>query len=191
MARRPASHRRGRLWSRLGALVLALGVAWGGGFVYFLATLPPERALSPGFRVDGIVVLTGSGGRIRAGLEALERGVADRMLISGVHAVVGKGEIIGQYRDYAGLVGCCVDLGHSARNTIGNAGETAFWAEQNRFRSLLVITADYHMARSLTAFEGAMPGVRLVAYPVASRAGLATLAAEYSKFLVTATVARL
>ena len=190
-----ARRRRQARWWQPGRLIvgfmIGLGLFWTGGFLWFAATLPPPRSLSDSFRVDGIVVLTGSGGRIRAGLEALDRGLADRMLISGVNEQVGKAQLIRQHPAYKNLLGCCVDLGHSARNTIGNAGETAFWAEQNAVRSILVITADYHMPRSLDAFRDGMPDVRLEPYAVPGHAGWTTLAGEYTKFMIAASIAAL
>src|SRR6185312_2272994 len=61
---------------------------------------------------------------------------------------------------------CCTDLGHVAANTRGNAEETAEWAHDHRYKSLIVVTASYHMPRSLTEFQAAMPKEQLVAYPV-------------------------
>jgi uncharacterized SAM-binding protein YcdF (DUF218 family) len=88
---------------------------------------------------------------------------------------------------------CCTDLGFAATNTHGNAMETAAWARAHGYRSLIVVTANYHMPRSLEEFSAAMPGVRLVPYPVpeiiAARrwwldpGAIRTLQYEYAKFL--------
>lgn len=64
------------------------------------------------------------------------------------------------------LFHCCVDMGFQAANTVGNARETAAWARLHGFRSLIVVTADYHMPRSLLELRAALPGVRLTPYPV-------------------------
>ena len=61
---------------------------------------------------------------------------------------------------------CCADIGYAAEDTHGNAVETADWARSHHFRSLIIVTARYHMPRSLQEFGNVMPGVRLVPYPV-------------------------
>ena len=44
---------------------------------------------------------------------------------------------------------CCVDLDHSAINTIGNAVETRRWVMARGFQSLIVVTSNFHMPRAL------------------------------------------
>ena len=48
----------------------------------------------------------------------------------------------------------------------GNAEETADWTAEHHFHSLIVVTAAYHMPRSLRVFSSLMPHVKLIAYPV-------------------------
>jgi uncharacterized SAM-binding protein YcdF (DUF218 family) len=77
--------------------------------------------------------------------------------------------------------------------------ETARWARAHHFQSLVVVTANYHMPRSLTEFSAAMPGMKLVPYPVpeivASRrwwldpATFRTLQYEYAKYLGSVALA--
>ena len=61
---------------------------------------------------------------------------------------------------------CCADIGYAAEDTHGNAEEAADWAALHHFKSLIIVTARYHMPRSLRNFHSLMPGVRLVPYPV-------------------------
>jgi uncharacterized SAM-binding protein YcdF (DUF218 family) len=96
---------------------------------------------------------------------------------------------------------CCADLGFTATNTHGNAMETARWVKAHHFQSLVVVTANYHMPRSITEFSAAMPGIRLVPYPVptiaASRrwwfdpAAVKTLQYEYAKYLGSMALAKI
>ena len=91
------------------------------------------------------------------------------------------------------MIGCCVDYDHS-RNTLGNAIETKRWAEGRGFRSVIVVTSNYHMPRALAEIAHQLPGVALVPYPVVTEkqraepwwrtAGAARLmVAEYMKYV--------
>ena len=149
--------------------------------------------------VDGIVVLTGSDERITAGLEQMAEGRGRRLLISGVNpsnrsfGALSRG--LESRHLGADLSACCIDLGYRALNTRGNADEARDWAGKWGFRSLLVVTSDFHMARSMAEFSRAMPDVKLIAHPVASRyaherwwaSGVLArlLAGEYIKFLAS------
>ena len=61
---------------------------------------------------------------------------------------------------------CCADLGFAATSTRGNAAEAARWAHNHGYKSLIIVTANYHMPRSIHEFAGEMPDVRLLPYPV-------------------------
>jgi uncharacterized SAM-binding protein YcdF (DUF218 family) len=63
------------------------------------------------------------------------------------------------------------------------------------FTSLIVVTSNYHMPRSMTELAGAMPDVQLTAFPVSNpelhiaewwqdRTTLTLLLREYGKYLV-------
>ncbi len=149
----------------LAALTAVLAI----GFVIFMNAV---RSFVPdtSARADGIVVLTGPGDRISLGLELLASGRARRMLISGVHpSNKTAADLLRRLAGRQVKVPCCVDLGHVAENTIGNAMEAREWAHNWGFKSLLVVTAAYHMPRSLAEFSRAMPDVRLEAYPAVGR----------------------
>ena len=60
---------------------------------------------------------------------------------------------------------CCVDFDRSL-NTLGNAIETKRWAEHRGFRSLIVVTSNYHMPRALAEIAHQLPDVALVPFPV-------------------------
>jgi uncharacterized SAM-binding protein YcdF (DUF218 family) len=59
-----------------------------------------------------------------------------------------------------------VELGTQAQNTIGNARETAKWIEENEIDSIILVTAFYHMPRSLAEMQNADPEVFIIPYPV-------------------------
>src|SRR5262249_28360225 len=64
---------------------------------------------------------------------------------------------------------CCVDLGRSAEDTLGNASETATWARARHYQKLILVTDDYHMPRSMTELSIALPNVEIFPYPVRTR----------------------
>jgi uncharacterized SAM-binding protein YcdF (DUF218 family) len=173
--------------------LLALVVLYALGFVVFAFSLPgkPEAPR----RADGIVALTGGNARLDAAETLLENGEGRRLLISGVHPGTTKADIK-RITQGGARFDCCTDLGFSASDTRGNALETAQWAHQHHYRSLIVVTASYHMPRSLNEFSAAMPDVRLVPYPVEPNGvdltqwwrdpgTLKLLQSEYAKYLAS------
>jgi uncharacterized SAM-binding protein YcdF (DUF218 family) len=165
-------------------------VGWTGGFVWFLRVA--SRPVQPPPFTDGIVALTGGAGRVELALRLLASGQADRLLLSGIGGgteLATLGRLAGV--DTAGFTDR-VTLGRYAASTRGNGVETAAWAEQNRIKSLIVVTAGYHMPRALAELRQALPDVRLYAlpvYPVAVHQGdgpgLRLEAEEYTKYLLT------
>ena len=141
-------------------VLIALYVA---GFVLFVASLPqrPTQKL----KADGIVALTGGDARVDAAVALFEGGTAKRLLITGVNKVSSKEELK-QISNGGRRFECCADIGYAAEDTYGNAEETAAWTARHHFKSLIVVTAGYHMPRSLRLFHAIMPGVTLIAYPV-------------------------
>ena len=145
---------------RIAGGLVALYVA---GFLLFVATLPsrPTQRL----KADGIVALTGGDARLDAAVALFEGGLGKRLLISGANKASTKAEL--KLLNYGGpRFDCCADIGYAAEDTYGNAEETSAWVAQHHFHSLIVVTASYHMPRSLRLFHALMPSVKLIAYPV-------------------------
>lgn len=179
------------------APVLAAGAAallYLGGLVWFAATIPREGPLDAR-ATDAIVVLTGGQLRLREGLRLLAEGKAKKLLVSGVARGVELQELLRVARHEPGAVECCVELGYDADSTAGNARETAAFMAREGYASLRLVTANYHMRRSLLEFRRAMPGAEIVAHPVFPDAfridawwrwpgTYALVQAEYHKYLV-------
>jgi uncharacterized SAM-binding protein YcdF (DUF218 family) len=132
------------------------------GFVYSLPEYPPD----PLPHADGIVALTGGEERIVAAMALLGANKGGRLLISGVHPDVTRDDLKKRIVDPGNLFACCVDLDRAARNTAGNAIETARWVRKMGYRSVIVVTAQYHMPRSLIELKRELPDVALIPYPV-------------------------
>lgn len=192
-------------WRRV--MILVTGAAFSLlvlGFILFasVVTRTPAPA-NP--RAEGIVVLTGEGRRIAEGARLLKEGRAERMLISGVNPRTSKRAIL----KISGLpeqtFDCCVDLDYLALDTAGNANETRSWAVARRYDTLIIVTASYHMPRSLAELALALPGAQLIPHPVVPKgfpesgwwfhpSTTRVLLAEYLKFLRSAahlTLARM
>lgn len=135
------------------------------GFILFAqdATRAPRPTAAS---ADGIVVLTGGGLRIKAGFELLAQDRAGRLLITGVNRKTKKADLVKGSRLPRRTIECCVDLDYEALNTQGNAIETVKWVKDHGFKSLLVVTASYHMRRSLMEMSSRMPEVKLIPHPV-------------------------
>jgi uncharacterized SAM-binding protein YcdF (DUF218 family) len=181
-----------RSLARAGWRILAgVAVLYLVGFVAFVASLPePVSNIKLG-RADGIVALTGEDARLTPAVTLLEDGVAQRLLISGVFPETTKSDLKELTRG-GPRFDCCADLGFTARDTRGNAREAAEWARRHKFRSLIVVTASYHMPRSLLEMSAAMPNVKLVAYPIETDPAKPTflkrwgrMQSEYAKFLAS------
>ena len=155
---------RRALWSLLLYAAVAVLVL-AGGFVVFAATLPGSVE-DPDTKTDAIVVLTGGTARVETGFALLEQGLARRLFISGVAPEVEIAALLAAADRPRNGAECCVVLGRDAGDTLGNARETARWMQREGLRSLRLVTAQYHMPRSLLVFRRAMPEARIVPHPV-------------------------
>jgi uncharacterized SAM-binding protein YcdF (DUF218 family) len=179
-------------------LGVGLLVAYTLGFVLFALTLPRAPDTPP--RADGIVALTGGDARLDAADKLLENHAAKRLLISGVNPGTTKADLK-KIAHGGRRFDCCADLGFRATSTHGNADEASAWVRHHGYNSIIVVTANYHMRRSLNEFAADMPGVRLVAYPVDPQGldlegwwrdphALHLLNTEYAKYLASFVITR-
>jgi len=147
------------------AIPLAFVAAIMLGFVAFLSQLRSTES-RPERRADGIVVLTGGASRVADAMELLAAGYGKRLLISGVHPASTASDISRSVQESQALFRCCVDLDRSAVSTRGNALETRRWAHERGFKSLIVVTSNYHMPRAIVELSHAMPDITLIPYAV-------------------------
>lgn len=158
-------HIASRQLRALVVLASLLALAWAGGLFLFAASLP-RQAPDDTITTDGIVVLTGGSERLSVGFDLLRAGKGRKLFISGVYRGVEVRELLAMSSKSGRDLECCVQLGYDADDTEGNAVETARWAAEEGFISLRLVTANYHMPRSLVEFRRALPGVTLVPHPV-------------------------
>ena len=189
----PIQAPRGWLGTAGLALSAVLLLAAGIGFIGFVSQLRGSET-RPASHADGIVVLTGGSSRVSDAMELLADGYGQRLLISGVHPTSAASDISRSLSDNQSLLGCCVDLDHSAVNTRSNAAETRRWARERGFKSLIVVTSNYHMPRAIIELAHAMPDTKLIPFAVVSDkwrdepwwisgATLRLLLSEYAKYV--------
>jgi len=190
---------------RLVHFLLLVLVVWLGGFLAFAAAIPP-KVHDPDKPVDAIVVLTGGDVRLAEGFALLDKGLAKKLLISGVSNGVDLPALLqtlnGSPQPAPAVLECCVTLGYDARSTEGNARESLKWLTENGFKSIRLVTANYHMNRSILEFRRVMPGIEIVPNPVFPRqmqdpywfarpGTLVLLFNEYHKYVAAAARARI
>ncbi|MEO6433047.1 MAG: YdcF family protein [Sphingomicrobium sp.] len=153
------------------------------GFILFAFTLPREAPV--GQRADAAVVLTGGPGRIEHAVDVLARGDVKRVLVAGADPLVTKDDIARRVKGQARLVRCCVDLGSESVDTRSNAEEASRWLTRHRYRSLVLVTSNWHMRRSRYEFAKVLGNrYALTTDAVASEPGFVTLFGEYNKFVL-------
>ena len=145
--------------------VFLLGAIWTGGLLWFTETIP-KTPQSPTQKTDAIVVLTGGTLRLEEGLTLLENGLAKKLFVSGVHRAVNVEELLRLSRETPSQLDCCITLGYEADNTQGNAMETAVWMQEQGYKSIRLITAGYHMPRSLMELQFVLPDTEIILHPV-------------------------
>ena len=190
--RRTDQQRNLRFARIVGAAAVAIAL-WLAGLLWFALTLP-VAAVDPERQADAIIVLTGGSGRLEQGLELLSHRRGRQLFVSGVSPSVGIDELSRTLNSFPQDLSSRIVLGHEAADTQGNATETAQWMREQGFRSLRLVTATYHMPRSLLEFRRAMPEIEIMPHPVLSEnfkhrdwwrwTGSATLViTEYTKYL--------
>ena len=164
----------------IGRLFATLALLWALGFAAFAVTLPHPAGDEA---TDGIVVLTGGPGRVQRGLKLLAAGRARRMLVSGVDRRVRAADLAETYTIAPDLM-ARIDLGTSAVDTRSNAQETARWIAAHNYRSIRLVTTDWHMRRARYELRQILRGVHVVRDGVPSDPTLVTLLREYNKYLL-------
>ncbi len=177
----------------LGLLALLL-LLWAAGLWAFAERVAASTPAPAPAASDGVVALTGASAvRLEAAERLLEDDLGARLLISGVNRTVTRADVKDAARGVGRMWDCCVDLGFRAETTRGNAQEISAWAHHHRYRSLIVVTSDYHMPRAILELRARAPDLKLRPYPVAtnlnarrwlgSSSDARRMAVEYCKYL--------
>jgi uncharacterized SAM-binding protein YcdF (DUF218 family) len=151
------------------------------GYALFAVLLPKAAGDQ---RTDAIVVLTGGAKRIERGIELLERGRAERMLVSGVERTVRPIDLAHTYQANEALFDCCIDLGRESVDTRSNAEETAQWLRRNKFRTVRLVTTDWHMPRARFELARQTDDIEVLGDAIQSNPSFTQLFTEYNKYLL-------
>jgi uncharacterized SAM-binding protein YcdF (DUF218 family) len=200
-SRRPLYAAAARCCAGLVAILAVGFFAAAVGFVGYLAQLRGAE-VKPERQADGIVVLTGGSSRVSDAVDLLAGGYGKRLLISGVHPTNDASDISRSLPESRPMINCCVDLDYSAINTRSNAAQTRRWVHERGFRSLIVVTSNYHMPRAVVELSHAMPEIDLIPYAVVgekwrdepwwtSAPTLRLLLSEYAKYVAAEVRVRL
>lgn len=153
-------------------------------FVLFAFTLgkpaPAESEVS-----DAAVVLTGGPGRIEHAIDVLKAHKARRLLVAGVDPAVTKPDLAHRIAGSGKWLSCCVDLGSESVDTRSNAEEAGRWLAGHDYRSVRLITSDWHMRRARYEFEKVLGSKYvLITDAVRTEPSFLTLFGEYNKYLL-------
>ena len=153
-------------------MLIAAAIIWSMALLWFVQTMPQD-ATPASVKTDAIIVLTGGNGRVERGLAMLAADAAPVLLISGVgqhvtlpqmlaaHATRGVQQQIISRDPAAHIV-----LDYMAETTQSNAEMATRFITERHIHSIRLITAHYHMKRSLLEFKTAMPELDIITDPV-------------------------
>jgi uncharacterized SAM-binding protein YcdF (DUF218 family) len=153
--------------SRFPKFFFLIFLLWLAGFFWFLAQIPSTSPPQDN-KADAIVVLTGGSKRLEHGFHLLKMGRADKLLVSGVGQGVLLRDLLTPDTPPEKALQALppgVSLGYKANSTATNATETHRWMEKNGYRSMLLVTANYHMPRALLEFSWLMPEMTILPEP--------------------------
>jgi uncharacterized SAM-binding protein YcdF (DUF218 family) len=155
-----------RLFAYCFTALVTLCLLWILGWLWFAAETVSAKPQDELVKSDAIIVLTGGDKRIAEGLDLIARGAADKIFISGVNEKVGAADIVALWDGEANAILPKISLGYRAEDTASNATESHEWIRRNDVRSIRLVTANYHMARSYFVFHQAMPNLTIHKHPV-------------------------
>jgi uncharacterized SAM-binding protein YcdF (DUF218 family) len=167
---------------------------WTCGFFMFIYVIPDKmiEIIQP---TDAVVVLTGGSARLKRGLKILTKKQVKKLFVSGVYRGNDVKRLLEVQQQNPSEILCCINLGYEATSTAENAIETSGWIKENNYSSIQLVTANYHMPRSLMLFRAVMPNVKIIPHAVfpsqfkrnrwwTSPRTIALIFSEYSKYVI-------
>ena len=152
------------------SLLFTAALVWAAAFaVYLLRMESPATPAS--IHADALVVLTGGNARVERGFELLAQGSSPVLFISGVGQKVTVNEMLALHttpaiKSQILARGGEIVFDYQASTTQTNAEQAAAFIRAHHYHTVRLITAHYHMPRSLLEFHTALPEVTLLPEPV-------------------------
>jgi len=171
--------------------VVVFLIIWFLGLIVFSYKIS-NLAMNNTQKTDAIVVLTGGRHRLAEAFALLNKGMSNRLFISGVQKDISMEDLKKRYgvQLYDAHE---VTLDKVGTNTFENARETSLWMKRQKIKSIRLVTSNYHILRSLVEFKRWNNNVEIILHPVFSEKvntlwwtsidGFSFLAREYNKFL--------
>lgn len=160
--------RQQKIVRRITLTVFAVIGIWAYGLNYYVNNLPSKPNEDQSM-TDGIVIFTGGAMRLGAAIELLNQDKAERMMISGVGGGASLDVLLmlsGKLPDNIVELKKRIDVGYEAKSTRGNAVEVEKWVQEHKYKTIRLVTANYHMPRSYFELSNAMPDVKIIENPV-------------------------
>jgi len=175
-------------------IFLCIFSLWIGGFIYFYNNFDTSEK-SEELYSEGIVVFTGSPGRINEGIRMLESKKSKLMLVTGVNESSIEDTKL-WIKSKTSKYECCIELETLAKNTRGNAKETIKWINKNNINTIRLVTSSYHILRSELELKKISPKyLIIIKHPVVDKnlnsnfifspSYLLLISIEYSKFIIS------
>ena len=167
--------------ARFGAILILFYAL---GFVLFAFTLG-RPAPADAAATDAAIVLTGGPGRIEHAIDVVKDHKAKRLLVAGVDPSVTKPDLARRIKGSRSWLACCVDLGSESVDTRSNAEEAGRWLAGHNYKSVRLITSDWHMRRARYEFDKVLGSkYALTTDAVRTEPSFLTLFGEYNKYLL-------
>lgn len=155
-----------RLFAYCFTALFTLVLLWALGWMWFAASVASMKPYDETIKTDAIIVLTGGDKRVNTGLDLLAADKAKFLFISGVNQKVKPQDLVALWHGDREKVLPRITLGYAADSTAQNAIESQQWIRDNNIKSVRLVTANYHMTRSLLMFHNAMPELEIYKHPV-------------------------
>ncbi len=136
------------------------------GYFYFINYINKHHFLFLNNKTvfDGIAILTGGKGRIKEGLNLLEKNAEAKLIISGVDKKVTLKTITKKNNIFNNIY-----LDKKSKSTIENAIQITSWAKMLNLSKIKVITSYYHMPRSILFLKHYGKNITFIPHPVRSK----------------------
>jgi uncharacterized SAM-binding protein YcdF (DUF218 family) len=162
--------------------------SWLCGLFIFISKIPDSHELDTA-DTDATVILTGGALRLEEGLKFR----SNKILISGIGQGVTRSDLKKTLKNVDLEISDDVILGNIASSTFTNADETKIFMTLHNYKSMRLITSNYHMPRTRLIFSYVMPDIAIIYHPVYSEnfrkdgyyislKSLVMIVNEYNKF---------